>query len=550
MQIPFGPYTLVRRLAVGGMAEVYLARMSGPRGFEKHVVVKQILPQLAEDPELLQMFFDEAAIASKLSHPAIVEILDFGRHNDTVYLAMEFVDGMDLSMALRREKRLRGISKVPIPIAVRAAAETARALHHAHEAADADGTPLNIVHRDVSPQNVLLGTNGVVKLTDFGIARASTKIVQTQTGVLRGKVAYVPPEVFHGRRADRQTDVYGLGIVLFEAIAGQRPFGGDDAAFIRRVMFEDAPRLIDVVPEIDPRLDVVVGRALAKDRSERYRDAAELASALTQLGMAASSIEMGEYVTGLCEQSPVTSGPSATATLPRPSTQTLASPHTRTLAVGPAADDRTRLVEVVEMPEARRASALQVGLLALGLLVAGLVLVIWGASAPIAVHHPDAGPTITVLDPVTIGLTIPAADAAVETVADGEAPIADAAASAADAAGASAEVADAGAPDGRSTTARRPKKARDRAKPRRKPRPAPVAGHGELSIDTVPWSYVRIGGESLGATPLAHVRLPAGLHRVVLTNPDLSVTRTVRVRIQPDRRTAIRVRLSDGQVLR
>ena len=179
-EIPFGPYTLVRRLAVGGMAEVYLATLAGPRGFEKKVVVKQILPQLAREPELLQLFFDEAAIAQKLVHPGVVQVFDVGQHDGTHYMAMEFVDGLDLDDLIRRQVRATGLG-LAVPLAVRVVLDLARAVHYAHEAKDDDGTPLEVIHRDISPQNVLLGRDGSVKLGDFGIARTSLRARRTQT---------------------------------------------------------------------------------------------------------------------------------------------------------------------------------------------------------------------------------------------------------------------------------------------------------------------------------------------------------------------------------
>ncbi|MCK6548233.1 serine/threonine protein kinase, partial [Myxococcota bacterium] len=284
-EVQFGPYTLVRRIAVGGMAEVYLARR-GEGADRRALVVKQILPQLAEEPELLQLFFDEARIASRVVHPGIVRVVDVGAHDGVHFLAMEYVDGLDLSQLMRLVRELGPDQQFPLGAALRIVIDLARALDFVHDAKDVDGSALEIVHRDVSPQNVLVSRAGDVKLGDFGIARAKIRARRTATGILRGKIAYVSPEQYLGQRGDRRVDVYALGVVLFELLSGRRPFAGDEASVIREVMSSDAPNLATFVPGIDVRIASIVALALARKPEQRVPTAGALADALERLNIA------------------------------------------------------------------------------------------------------------------------------------------------------------------------------------------------------------------------------------------------------------------------
>ncbi|MBI2376815.1 MAG: serine/threonine protein kinase [Deltaproteobacteria bacterium] len=290
-EIDFGPYVLVRRLAVGGMGEVYLARRRGS-GPSDNLVVKQMLPQLADDPSLVQLFLDEARIASNLAHPGIVHILDFGQVEGTFFIALEHVDGVDLAQLLHGV-RPDGLGQRH---AARIAIDVGRALHFAHEARDRSGVPLEIVHRDISPHNVLLSRSGTVHLTDFGIARARIRAARTTTGVLRGKLAYVAPERFQGGEGDRRVDVWALGVVAFEAAAGVRPFDGEPLAIIDGVLRQRIPRLTDRFAGFDAPFSDLVARAMARASSDRFTSCGELADALEALGIASDNVELGELV--------------------------------------------------------------------------------------------------------------------------------------------------------------------------------------------------------------------------------------------------------------
>ncbi len=625
-EIRFGPYVLVRRLAVGGMAEVFLARRADDPTGTAPLVVKQILPQLAEDPELIRMFADEARIASRLDHPGIVRVLDFGAFDGTWYLTMDFVDGVDVAQLQRSLKTLDGDSRLPLPHVVRIALAMARACHHAHEATDEHGAPLEIVHRDVSPHNVLVAVDGAVKLVDFGIARARSKVVKTETGVLRGKVAYVAPEIFLGARPDRRADVYGLGVLLFETLAGRRPFPGEeDARFMRRVMFEDPPSIGEVEPGLPRPLVRIVDRALARDPERRFPTAAALGDALEALRLASSAAALGAWLVDVrrrreqaAAQVTVTlgSGRPRTETLAHPTgTEALEQPAGTLTLGGPALEPpATQTVLVTETPAARleRADTV-IGPLsgppeprpapargsrrpwrwpAVGaalLLVLGVALVAAGgreASESVETvarieWAPEETPPAIVLDPVAIAPDEPGPEPALETeTASGadpaeldaapgpgvdEAVESEAAATELDAAPDGAGEASAARPAeedaarvrGRARSrSRRATPTPTRVRARSPPRPArsaarpPTAGHGEVSIDSEPWSYVTIGRRRLGATPIAHARLRAGRHRLLLENPEQGLRRSVVVELGADEHAAIRVRLSDGTVYR
>src|SRR5450755_3328143 len=219
-----GPYELVERVATGGMAEVYLARRAGPHGFQKVVAVKRILPQLAKDTDFVAMFVDEARVCARLSHPNIVQVFDFGEEGGELYMAMEYVDGTT-GARLIRAAAAKG-EELPLDVCLHLALSVLRGLEYAHSARDEDGKPLSLVHRDVSPGNVLIDRSGAVKLTDFGIARAAVIERRTDAGQLKGKLGYMSPEQVVGRELDARSDLFTLGIVLAEMITLRPLFSG------------------------------------------------------------------------------------------------------------------------------------------------------------------------------------------------------------------------------------------------------------------------------------------------------------------------------------
>jgi eukaryotic-like serine/threonine-protein kinase len=281
----FGKYLLLERIAVGGMAEVFAAKTFGVEGFERLVAIKRILPTLAEDGEFVRMFVDEARIAAQLSHPNIVQVLELGKHEGSLFIAMEYVSGRDLRQVMERHRK-RG-EPMPLPQACLVVAEVCEALDHAHKKRDAQGRPLGIVHRDVSPQNVLVGFEGGVKLIDFGIAKAESRLSQTQSGILKGKFSYMSPEQVKGEALDGRSDVFACGVLLWEMIAGEKLFTGDsDVTVLEKVLKAAVPPLRDCPPE----LARVVLRALARDPAQRYQTASALHDDLRRFTVADGNV--------------------------------------------------------------------------------------------------------------------------------------------------------------------------------------------------------------------------------------------------------------------
>ncbi len=283
MGIPFGRYQLLKKIASGGMGQVLLAK-KGEDDFEKLVVLKRILPHLVEDEEFFTMFRDEAKITMRLDHPNIARINEFGVENGVHYIEMEYVAGEDLR---RIEKRAAAVGKgIPIGIIIRIIAEAAAGLDFAHKARDAKGEPLHLVHRDVSPQNVLVGFDGSVKLIDFGVAKAAGRAQHTATGILKGKFPYMSPEQAHGEDLDARSDVFALGIVLWEQLTGRRLFKGDnDLATQRLVRACQVPAPSSVEPSVPAGLDPITMKALAREPKDRFADAGELRAALEDFAL-------------------------------------------------------------------------------------------------------------------------------------------------------------------------------------------------------------------------------------------------------------------------
>ncbi|HKB77484.1 MAG TPA: protein kinase [Myxococcales bacterium] len=273
--VQFGKYLLLDRIAVGGMAEVFAAKAFGAEGFQRILAIKKILPTLGEDPEFVSMFVDEARIAVQLSHANIVQVLELGKHDESLFIAMEYVSGRDLRQLLDRYRR-RG-EPLPIPQACAIAARVCEALDYAHRKRDASGNPLGIVHRDVSPQNVLVSFDGAVKLIDFGIAKAERRLQETQSGILKGKFSYMSPEQVRGGPVDQRSDVFAAGVLLWELICGRKLFTGEsDLAVLERVCKAEVPPPAGVNPAVPGELSRVVLAALAVEPRDRYQWCSEL----------------------------------------------------------------------------------------------------------------------------------------------------------------------------------------------------------------------------------------------------------------------------------
>ena len=274
----FGDYELRQRVAVGGMAEIFLARRRRPGGFSKLVAVKRVLPELATQEEFRKMFADEARLCASLNHPGLVQVFDYGEVDGVPFLVMEWVAGCDLATLLRDNGPL------PAQAAAFVMAEVARALAHVHAARDENGRPLHIVHRDLSPGNVLLGREGDVKLGDFGVAQARGRLARTDAGRLKGTLAYLAPEQVLGEHVDHRTDIYAVGLLLFEALTGERYVGGSsEVELLQAAMRPQRRTASSLVPGLGTAFDRILERALSPDREGRQRDADELEADLRRL---------------------------------------------------------------------------------------------------------------------------------------------------------------------------------------------------------------------------------------------------------------------------
>lgn len=272
-------YALFDAIAQGGMATVHIGRQVGAAGFSKIVAIKRMHPHLATNEQFVNMFVDEARLAGRLHHPNVVNVVDVVAHDGEAFLVMEYVHGQSFSALMRAADR----DKVPLPIAlaVQIVHGTLEGLHAAHNATDHKGEPLRLVHRDISPQNILVGVDGISRVLDFGIAKAVGRLSDSTTGQVKGKAAYMAPEQVVGKPVDQRTDIYAAGVVLWEALAQRRLFTGENSVeVVYRVLNDEIPRLSSVVPGIAPELEDAVEKATQKDAEQRFSSAQEFAQAL------------------------------------------------------------------------------------------------------------------------------------------------------------------------------------------------------------------------------------------------------------------------------
>lgn len=291
-----GRYQIIRRLALGGMAELYLARQLGDAGYEKVVALKRVLPHLAEDPKFVEMFLNEARLAAGLNHSAIAQVMDFGTDAGEHYMTLEYVHGRSVFQLLREAGR-----SLPRAVALTVANEVAGALHYAHERCGSDGRPLGLVHRDVSPSNVLVSYDGDVKLVDFGIAKATAHSHATQTAAIKGKIAYMAPEQLRGESLDRRTDVFALCVVLYEMLLGKRCFSAPgEFALINKVAEARFTKPSKIDPDIEPELEALLTEGLSADPDARPRSARQLQGRLEAVasahGLQLSRVALAEFM--------------------------------------------------------------------------------------------------------------------------------------------------------------------------------------------------------------------------------------------------------------
>jgi len=277
-----GKYEIIKRLATGGMAEIFLARVSGLPGFQKMVVIKRILPQLATKTDFVEMFLDEARIAATLQHPNVVQMYDVGVVDGNYFIAMEYLHGEDvrsLSRILHRQDK-----KLPLEHALNVVIGVSSGLHYAHEKVGFDGKPLEIVHRDVTPQNIIVTYDGAVKLLDFGIAKASNRFGETRFGTLKGKVPYMSPEQCRGEPLDRRSDIFSLGIMLYELTLGKRLYQGkSDFEVLKQIVEGTVTPPSELDKEYPKALEEIVMRALEKEKDKRYQTARDIQADLESM---------------------------------------------------------------------------------------------------------------------------------------------------------------------------------------------------------------------------------------------------------------------------
>jgi serine/threonine-protein kinase len=290
-----GRYAIYDEIASGGMATVHIGRLVGPIGFSRTVAIKRLHPHFAKDQDFVDMFVDEARLAARIRHPNVVPTLDVVKTDNELFLVMEYVQGEALSRIMRRARRVG--TPIPPRLAVATMIGVLHGLHAAHNAKGERGEPLLIVHRDVSPQNILVGTDGVARVFDFGIAKARGRIQTTREGQIKGKLAYMAPEQLSGAEVERATDVYAAAVVLWELLAGQRLFEGDNEAVMLAQVLNGARQSPGAFnPQVSEKLDAIVMQALSRRPEDRFPSARAMAVELERNQECATATEIGEWV--------------------------------------------------------------------------------------------------------------------------------------------------------------------------------------------------------------------------------------------------------------
>lgn len=298
-QDPAQRYQVIKKIDAGGMAEIFLAKSLSIQGMEKHVAIKRVLPSLTKNAKFIEMFLDEARLSIVLNHANIVQVFDVSQSGGTYFIVMEYVDGFNVRHLFQRASEIG--YRIPPSIACYILMEVMKGLEHAHTKRDLEGKHLRIVHRDLSPPNVLISRSGEVKITDFGLAKATSQLTKTDPGVVKGKYSYLSPEVTEGKPADLRADIFAAGIVLWELLANRRLFyGKTDVETVDMVRKCDVPQLSKLNPDVGPELEQILAKALARDPKKRYTSAREmgeeLADLLAKQGQRATSFDLAQMV--------------------------------------------------------------------------------------------------------------------------------------------------------------------------------------------------------------------------------------------------------------
>ena len=547
----FGRYEVLGRIAFGGMAEIFLGRETTQVGASRYLVIKRILPHVADDDQFVQMFLDEARLAIQLNHPAICHIYEFGELDGSYFIAMEWINGVPLGKLLRKARLVGG---VPPEIAVRVIAQVAEALHYAHRAKDALGRPLGIVHRDVSPHNVMVAYDGQVKLLDFGIAKASSHTTKTEAGVVKGKFSYMAPEQCLGKSIDARADIFALGICLWEALTGEGLYHKENEyETMRAVIHDDAPRLATVRKDLPEGLDDIVQKALAKKPEDRYQTANDLANALegwlAQARKIVNAAAIAELMEELYEEQ-IKRGPLVDST-PFGASFQRRSAELSNPSLSGSRSGLSGTGSAVEALPRRRSPLMLVAatlIAVLGLGAGGWLYLQSTLETQVAAATPAAPPVEPAPEPASTPVPEPAPEPAAAAPAAPEPAIVRGSLRIESAPG-SALVSLDGRALGESpvTLADLPvgthhvvvtragwrdwegdvevvegQQARIEAQLVPLAR-GPVAPPGRLSINTRPWSKVYVGSRLLGTTPIAEANVPSGRVRLRLVDRDGNV---------------------------
>lgn len=300
----FGRYRLLGSIGRGGMAEVFLAKLEGIEGFERRLALKRVHPQFTTNPSFVQMFIDEARLVGHFNHPNVVQMFDFGKIDDTYYIAMEYVEGSNIAELMSRTKKAGG--RIPTEAIVEIGIQISQGMDYAHKETDENGNPLNIIHRDLTPHNILISRKGTVKITDFGIAKASMNTHMTQAGMIKGKVPYMSPEQAMGMPLDNRSDIFSIGINLFEMCTLKRLFDGpSDFHVLQKVMAADIPNLQSLNPDIPEEFERIIRKSLAQNRDDRYATAGDMVRDLNRLkfslGDRFSTFRLADYIGGFVD---------------------------------------------------------------------------------------------------------------------------------------------------------------------------------------------------------------------------------------------------------
>lgn len=525
--VPFGKYELISRLAAGGMAEIFLARTKSIQGFEKYLVIKKILKNRTSDPEFVRMFLDEARVAATLDHPNIVQIYDVGHIDNEYYIAMEYLRGHNLIEIVRAGAKL-GYSKPPLEHVMSILSGVCAGLHYAHDKRDFQGRPMEIVHRDVTPQNIVISFDGAVKVVDFGIAKAATREVETLAGTLKGKIGYMSPEQCRGLAVDRRSDIFAVGIILYELTTGKRLYHErSDFETLKKIIEGPVPSPRDILPFYPAALNAIVVRCLQKSADDRYQTARDLHADLDAFSrdnqLVTGTVPLAQYMERIFADELAAHKNADASGLVFASQMATSSSSPSYLG---ESSKRSSQIEV-PLVKARRQHminrALQ-GAAAILLVVAGGVFVWWKMrppSTPPVVAQPTPPPATTPSPtapvaaaavptgtppapaPVTVPTTAPA-----PAVAPATAPTAPATPVAAAPTPAPALAPGVGPP---------------RAKPAAKP------GDAHVTIAADPKCEVLVDGSPYGQTPLIDLAVPAGKHTIILLNSSAGIKETQKV---------------------